>query len=251
MDKKQIISLAMEQMSLDLACSPRDFEREKNTIVSYKQLEGRRMFSTEDYFMKIATFGRGAVVSVNPLMQEWCSNFFSTHRGIDCFDHPIMHEIDLELIKYGKKLDVIHELYLPYSNYNYHLDKSIEVKWFEKEEIPKLYPDTRFKNALLYDIHSLRPDVLAVASYEDGNITGMAGASMDSKNFWQIGIDVLPGHRQKGIATHLVGLLAKEILARDHIPYYGTWCSNIASRNIAQNCGFFPAWVEINSVEAK
>lgn len=251
MDKTQTIKMAMEQLALDLACAPDDFLRQENTIVTYKQLEGRRVFSAEDYFIKIATFGRGAVVSANPKLQEWCKAFFGKYRGIDCFEHPVMCEIDEELIKYGKKLDVIYELYLPYNNYEYHLNESIKVRWFERGEIPSLYADTRFKNALLYDIHSHRPDVLAVAAYEGNQITGMAGASMDSRKLWQIGIDVLPEYRERGIAVHLVGLLAKEILARGCIPYYGTWCSNIASRNIAQKCGFFPAWVEMHAVDVK
>ncbi len=251
MDKYQVIRLAMEQMSLDLACSSNDFEKMENTIVTYRQLEGRRIFSSEDYFIKVATFGKGAVVSANPLIHNWCKDFFSKHRGIDCFEHSVMCLIDEELNKYGKKLNVVHELYLPYCNFSQKLDKVAEVKWFEKEEIPSLYKDERFKNALLYDANSLRPDILAVASYDGEKITGMAGASMDCEKFWQIGIDVLSEYRQKGIANYLVGLLTNEILKRGAIPYYGTWCSNIASRNIAQNCGFFPAWVEMYSIDIK
>lgn len=251
MDKYQVIRLAMDQMSLDLACASNDFEKIQNTVVTYKQLEGRRVFSSEDCFIKIATFGKGAVVSANPLMHDWCIDFFNKHKGIDCFEHPIMCEIDQELNKYGKRLNVIHELYLPYCNFNQQLDKLVEVKWFEKEDIPSLYKDERFKNALSYDANSPRPDILAVASYDRERITGMAGASMDCKKFWQIGIDVIPEYRQNGIANYLVGLLSNEIFRRGAIPYYGTWCSNIASRNIAQNCGFFPAWVEMYSVNAK
>jgi len=39
--------------------------------------------------------------------------------------------------------------------------------------------------------------------------------------------------KHKGIAKYLVNLLTVEIFKRGAIPYYGTWCSNIASRNIA------------------
>jgi hypothetical protein len=248
MDKNQVIKLAMEQMALDLACSSKDFEKSENTIVTYKQVDGRRIFSSEGYFAKIATFGKGAVASCNPLINDWCILFFSNRIGIDCFDHLIMSEIDQELAKYSKRIDGLHELYLPNCNFNQKLDKLLKVKWFERDEIPTLYKDERFKHALMYDVNSSRPDVLAVASYEGDKISGMAAASMDSERFWQIGIDVIPEFRQNGIATYLVGLLTNEILKRKAIPYYGTWCSNIASRNIAQNCGFFPAWVEMYSL---
>lgn len=251
MDKKTIIKIGMEQMALDLACSAQDFKKTENTVVTYQRLPGRRMFSKEDYFIQVATFGYGAVVSANPLIQDWCKEFFSKQRGIDCFEHPIMREIDLELAKYNKKLNVVHELYLPYYKFSRRLEKPAVIRWFEKLEIPNLYNDKRFKNALNYDANSLRPDVLAVASYNQGKITGLAGASMDCKKLWQVGIDVLPDYRHQGIASYLVGVLADEIFNRGAIPYYGTWCSNIASRNIALKCGFFPAWVKMYSVDIK
>jgi predicted GNAT family acetyltransferase len=123
----------------------------------------------------------------------------------------------------------------------------MDLRWYEKEEIPSLYDDRRFNNAILYDADSPRPDMIAVASYDNGEITGMAGCSKDCGSMWQIGIDVLPEYRQRGVATTLVSLLTDEIFKRGKIPYYGTWCSNIASRTIAQNCGYFPAWVETYS----
>ncbi len=248
MNKPEIIKLAMKQLATDLNCNYEDFTKEKNTITTYRQLEGNRPFSSQDYFMKIATFGNGAVISANPIIHSWCKEYFSKHSGIRLFEHPVMNEIDEELLKYNQKLDPIHELYLPYENFTRINSKNIAIKWFEREDIPHLYSDPRFKNALLYDINSPRPDILAVASYDGDHITGMAGASMDSTMFWQIGIDVLPGYRQSGIATYLVNLLTEEILKRGAIPYYGTWCSNIASRNIAQICGYFPAWVEMHTV---
>ncbi len=249
LSKKDIIRMAMEQMALDNACKVSDFEKTENTIVEYKKIDGRRIFSNENYFFKMVTFGSGGVVSANSKIHDWCREFFSKHKGIDCFEHPVMREIDKELIKSNKMLNVVHELYLPYYEFERVDNKIAEVKWFEKDEIPELYKDKRFNNALLYDVDSPRPDVLAVASYEGDEITGMAGASKDSEMFWQIGIDVLSEHRNKGIAKYLVNLLTVEIFKRGAIPYYGTWCSNIASRNIAQRCGYFPAWTEMYSVE--
>ena len=76
---------------------------------------------------------------------------------------------------------------------------------------------------------------------------GMAGASEDSKTLYQIGIDVLPGYRGKGIGTNLVVILKQELLRRGKVPFYGTSVSHMGSRNIAINAGFFPAWVELYS----
>lgn len=49
--------------------------------------------------------------------------------------------------------------------------------------------------------------------------------------------------------TKLVQLLKNETLNRGAIPFYGTSLSNLHSWNIAINAGFYPAWVEIATIE--
>lgn len=74
---------------------------------------------------------------------------------------------------------------------------------------------------------------------------GTAGASADSDTMWQVGIDVFPEYRGKGIATTLVTLLKNEVLNRGKIPFYGTVETHFKSQNVAINSGFFPAWAEL------
>lgn len=76
-------------------------------------------------------------------------------------------------------------------------------------------------------------------------VMGMAGCSEDAPGWLQIGVDVMPAYRSRGVGTYLVSLLKKEIIARGAIPFYGTSLSNYHSWNIAINSGFYPAWVEI------
>lgn len=142
---------------------------------------------------------------------------------------------------YLKKAESISKTVASYGN------SEIAVKWYERSDIPQLYNDTRFKNALFYDVNALRPDILAVTAVINGQIAAMAGASMDSELFWQIGIDVMPEYRNKGLATMLVSALTDEILNRNAVPYYGTWSANIGSRNVAADSGYFPAWVETSA----
>ena len=89
--------------------------------------------------------------------------------------------------------------------------------------------------------------MLAVAAMDRGNIIGLAGCSADCPRMWQIGIDVLPPYRRQGIGAALVGLLKDEVFRRGAIPFYGTSLSNLGSWKIALKCGFYPAWVEIES----
>jgi len=62
---------------------------------------------------------------------------------------------------------------------------------------------------------------------------------------WQIGVDVLPEYRRKGIATALTSRLAIEILERGKVPFYCSTWSNLRSVRTAIKCGFIPAWVEL------
>lgn len=62
---------------------------------------------------------------------------------------------------------------------------------------------------------------------------------------WQIGVDVLPEYRKKGIAAALTSRLAIEILERGKVPFYGSAWSNLRSARNAVKSGFSPAWVEM------
>lgn len=59
-----------------------------------------------------------------------------------------------------------------------------------------------------------------LAAYDCRKIVGLAGCSADCDTMWQIGVDVLPEYRRKGIAAALTSNLAVEILKRDKVPFY-------------------------------
>ena len=82
-------------------------------------------------------------------------------------------------------------------------------------------------------------------AYEHGNLIGLAACSADCDSMWQIGIDVLPEYRRKGIASSLTSKLAIEIIKREKVPFYCcAWC-NIKSARNAVKSGFRPAWAEM------
>lgn len=94
-------------------------------------------------------------------------------------------------------------------------------------------------------------DVLGVGAYEDGKLVGLAGCSADCDTMYQIGVDVLPEYRRKGIASALTSRLALETLALNKVPFYcAAWC-NIKSVRNAMRCGFRPAWVEMTAKDAE
>ena len=62
-------------------------------------------------------------------------------------------------------------------------------------------------------------DVLGVGAYDGEKLIGLAGCSADCDMMWQIGIDVLPEYRNKGIASALTSRLALKVLERGKVPF--------------------------------
>ena len=119
------------------------------------------------------------------------------------------------------------------------------VRWLEPSELEQYRGNPDFENALGFK--ELRPDVQVLGAYAEGELVALAGASEDSDWCRQIGIDVLPGHRGRGLASYLVRELSQAILAEGFVPFYGTSPSHINSQQVALNAGLRPAWWEFVS----
>ena len=117
-----------------------------------------------------------------------------------------------------------------------------ELRMLEKADFEALYlPE--WSNALCSSRKQL--DVLGVGAYESGKLIGLAGCSADAEDMWQIGVDVLPEYRKRGIASAITSTLAVEILERGKVPFYCSAWSNIRSARNAMKSGFLPAWAEM------
>ncbi len=246
--RNDMLNAAGLQLALDMACTPEDFLKSENTIVRSELLSGRREFSYDQNFFRAACFGNGTVFSVSPEIYTFTAAFSKQLSGVEVFDAKGIYFINKELEKYDKAVGAFSQYYLPDVKSVPNTDCGIKTVVFEEKDIPQLYRYKQFKNALCFKSEGQRRDVLAVCAVNGGDIAGMAGASSDSERFWQIGIDVMPQYRCRGIATHLVSRLTFEIMRRGAVPYYGTWWSNIPSRSVAKKSGYYPAWVEINAV---
>ncbi len=93
--------------------------------------------------------------------------------------------------------------------------------------------------------------MLATVAFEGGAVVGIAGASADSDDMWQIGVSVADGYRRHGIGRALVAALTVAVLKEGKVPYYSSWPANVASNALAQSLGFWHAWIEIYAREKK
>lgn len=114
----------------------------------------------------------------------------------------------------------------------------------QKAELGDLYEE-QWGNCLTF--HDRDRDVLAVGAYDGGRLVGLAGCSADCERMYQIGVDVLPECRRRGIASAVTSKLALEVLKRGKVPFYCAAWSNIWSVRNAIKSGFRPAWVELTA----
>lgn len=231
-------------LSIEMNCAPEDFRREENVITLPVLNDGRRQYQSEPYFFHMTTLGGNAVITADKCLHDFLYQWSSDKQGRSLFEQPNLLPLERELNNYSFTLTESYHMFLP-KEAPISAKPTFETKWYFDKQIHQFYGDKRFPNAICSEFLPHRPDTMVICAIIDGEIAGMAGCSEDAKGFQQIGIDVMPQHRSKGIGTQLVMLLKSEIERRGDIPFYGTSLSNLHSWNIALNCGFRPAWVEI------
>ena len=238
----------MEQLSLELNCTPADLLAKENMITVSVLNEGRRSYSPGQPFLQMATLGDNTVMMADPCLHGFLQNLVRNVEGHRLFELENLTIMNEELRKYGYQMAPIHHMFLPCCDIL--AEKPCEVRWLYDSEINLFYGDPRFPNAIAYpEPCPVRPDRIAVVAVNGDTIMGMAGCSEDAPHWLQIGIDVLPEFCSRGIGTYLVNLLKNRIIGMGDVPFYGTAIANIRSQNIAINCGFRPAWTETEAVK--
>ena len=235
------------QLALDYCLTPAELARGGNCFTVYAPREGRRRFiSDDDFFFKAAVFdGRLFCCGREEIIRR-CEREYADAAPEWFMDAESLRGLDALLREYGWHIKGAHPYFI--------LDAPTAVPQpdfdavtLERADIERFRGDARFGNAFAFN--QFAPDVLAVEALRGGEILGMAGASADSPLMWQIGIDVLPAGRGRGVGAALVALLGNEVLARGALPYYGTAQSHIASQRVARRAGFAPAFAELWTVK--
>ena len=242
MTNKDILSIALQQSAYDSGCLPEDFLSEKNKIVISKKNERARKYLSLPFYCDLTSYGNCIVASVCPELKEITSEYINKYAPEHCFETPNLIAFQKMLRKYDMNVCFMAEYFLPDLTLIKALPCEYEIKLLKPDDFKNLYTK-EWSNALCEKRKNL--DVLAAAAYENNKIVGMAGCSADCSTMWQIGVDVLPEYRLKGIASALTSTLAMEVLKRDKVPFYCCAWSNLKSARNAVRSGFKPAWVQL------
>ena len=175
-----------KQLSVEYNCSPDDFLKSENIITQIAIKDGQRVYTKEQNFFKMATFGSNAVISADKVLHPFLQSYTKDKTGHYLFEIPNLLPIEKELNKYGHTLTQTLHMFLPSSHRE--PEKKYPVKWYFDEEIHTFYGDERFPNAICPKYDPLRPDRIVVCAYDGNKIMGMAGCSEDTPELFQIGM---------------------------------------------------------------
>ena len=244
---QEILEIAMRQSAEDIGCRPDDFIKNNNVMVSFRLGKNARKYLKEPITCNLVSYGNNVVTAAVEEVSDLVSEYIGRYEFYHCFETPNMHWLNERLAERGHKICFMAEYYLPDVDRIPEHPLAYDVRILEQDDFGELYlPE--WSNALCKDRKHL--DVLGAGAYDNGKLVGLAGCSADCEDMWQIGIDVLPEYRRRGIASALTSKLAKEILIRGKVPFYCSAWSNIRSVRNAVKSGFIPAWVEMTAKPA-
>lgn len=242
MTQQQILAAALRQSAIDLNCTPDDLTAGHPVIVPAASSPDARKYLNLPYAAYFVSYGSNIVASVSEpfrqIVQEYLARYPLTH----CFEPPHLHVLHERLKPLGYGVGMTSEYWLPELKSLSEQPCAYPLRVLTQSDFAGLYlPE--WSNALCEKRAEL--DVLGVGAYDGDRLIGFAGCSADCAEMWQIGVDVLPEYRRKGIAAAVTSRLAIEILKKDKVPFYCcAWCNLPSARNAVRS-GFRPAWTEM------
>ncbi|MDR2514471.1 MAG: GNAT family N-acetyltransferase [Christensenellaceae bacterium] len=229
MNATERIRYAKEKYAAHFGINPALFSQKEHVFIE-----------SERHFFEVLCFGGGLIVLADPLLCDWCAEFFAGKEAKTAMSGADLYVIERKMRQFGKQLQGEHVCYL-------HLNPGVRARkpsgfryeLFEKGDMQRLFSlHPGFENALNY-----KDDVIALAAYNDDQIAALAGADDRVEGLWQIGIDTLSAYRQRGLAAYLTHELALQIENKGLQAFYTTWSANLASTRAALRAGFLPVWV--------
>lgn len=242
MTTQDMFRIAMSQSAEDIGCGAEDFLSDRNIVVPFRLGSRAKKYYRLPIGCNFISYGSNVVAACAEELSDIAKAYVARFDFYHCFETPNMRWLNKRLEPLEQTVCFMAEYFLPDMDRLAQLPCPYETRLLEKAELGELYlPE--WSNALCEDRKQL--DVLGVGAYDGGKLIGLAGCSADAEEMWQIGVDVLPEYRKKGIASAMTSRLAAEIAGREKVPFYCSAWSNIRSVRNAVRSGFIPAWAEM------
>lgn len=239
---ENILQIAMQQSAIDANCNIEDFSCTENVIVISTENVSARKYLKLPHICNLISYGSNIVATISEEYENIVREYIDKYPSEHCFETPNLHILNDAFQKTGYRVCFMAEYFLPDVQLLRALPCDYTLKLLTAKDFGDLYTK-QWSNALCKDRKEL--DVLGIGAYHNEKLIGLAACSADCETMWQIGVDVLPEYRRKGVASALTSRLAIEILERGKVPFYCCAWSNLKSAKNAIRSGFRPAWVEM------
>lgn len=232
-----------QQLAIDYNCTLEEVQGNENIIKPMKRNVGARPIGEDDCMFKAVCYGGKLLIMADEKILDWCREKLLRRDAAWVSEPQVLCGINEKLREFGHCLADVHHYYLPVGESE--IEERFPIKCFEGDEIMQFEEDERFGEALLFEEDT--PDMIAVCAMEGEEILGMAGATADSENMWQLGVNVTEAGKGKGVGTYVVSVLKNKVLEKGKVPFYGTVESHIKSQKVAIQAGFIPVFLEMFS----
>ena len=244
-------------LAAEACCDPRNFLVEgvhlSEIVPGREAASPGRRFPQPEHILLITGMGTSVVVSATMPWMSWVAELFQGVSPGDAFSPRVLSEVAERASRdkydlhgpyhYGVTCDEDLKLHDTPSGYSIEVGGPELVQSHEHTDWPNAIPPRAGE-------HQRRVDIAAVA-IRDEAVVAMATATDDSDVLTQIGIDVHPGHRRRGLGAALTSQVADNILRRGRVPYYGAAADNTASLRTARSAGFELCWTAAFTKEGR
>lgn len=236
-------------LAADLACDPADFDAPQPVVVEAALRPGRRAYPFREPSLTLMTLGQQVVASCNAARVERVAALLRPLERNEIFALLCLTQLAALVALDRQQLTGLKPNFIcwPGAFIPARPSKGVEIELYRGAEITQLFEERWASNALNFTRPGEVgcPDELGVAARIDGKIVAMAGASSDSEHIWQIGVDVLPEARGRGLGRAVVSAATELIFEAGKVPHYGAAAANLDSQRIALGLGFRLAWLEV------
>lgn len=248
MNDQEMLKVALKQSAIDMSCSAADFLAGQARFFTAREDARARKYLPRPLICELVSYGRGLVVSGRADVVDAVRAFAEKYRPEECLTFPAVDELTQILRPLGLLIGHSGMYFLPEAGALKPLSCPLTLRLLKEAQFQALYLP-QWENALCARRREL--DRLCVGAFDGKRLVGLAGASADAEEMWQIGVDVLPDYRGQGIAAAITSNLALAVLERGKVPFYGCLWANVASQRNALRCGFRPAWMNLSVKERK
>lgn len=242
------LATARRAVAASLCCDSDDLLRDGLTVTEAGLRPGRLRFHPGDPHLALATFGAGVVVSASTVWLPWVRRALGRLSRDEVLAAGCLGRLERHVRRSGQILAGPQQRFVGSGELWRRVEPphGVDVERVLGPEAVAALCDLAevYPNALGCACRPERPDVVAAVGHSGDRVAGIAGASADSDELWQVGVDVAPACRHRGIAAALVSACAEEVLRQGRAPYYSTHVSHVASQSVALRAGFVPAWTE-------